>query len=162
MSEQDAGDAREFLTAALADAKTFKAAFEEDVQFVFSRVQHHWHQLRDGKRIPLNYCALKAKGKKHLCRADFPLVHRCKEKAVVVCPCVAKKHHLKIRGRKNMLGTVSGRRRCAWLSGTCGSIAAMLRSNTNFQPNFRIPLSDSTTECHGSCLRRGAADASPD
>ena len=149
----DPKDAQVFLDAALADAKAFKAAFEEDVQFVLERVQHHWHKLQDGKRIPLNYCALKAKGKKHLCRADFPLVRRCKEKAVVVCPCVAKKHQLKIRGRKNMLGTVSSRRRCPWLSGTCSSLAAMLRSNTHIQPNFRIPLSASTTECQGSCLQ---------
>ena len=52
-----------------------------------------------------------------------------------------------------MLGTVSGRRRCPWLSGTCSSLAAMLRSNTHIQPNFRIPLSASTTECQGSCLQ---------
>jgi len=138
--------------AVLADAVAFKHEFEQDAQYVFSRVQHHWHKLVDGQRMPLNYCALKQKGKKHLCRSDFPLQHKVATKARIVCPCVAKKLHLKAKGRKNMLGTVSGKRRCPWLSGTNGLTAVILRSNTHFVPNFRIPLTAKTTECQGACL----------
>ena len=140
--------------AVLADALAFKKEFEADAQYVFSRVQHHWHKLVDGERRPLNYCALKQKGKKHLCRSDFPLHEKVKfgKKARIVCPCVAKKLHLKAKGRKNMLGTVAGRRRCPWLSGTNALTAILLRSNTHFAPNFRIPLTAQTTECGGACL----------
>ena len=102
--------------------------------------------------VPLNYCALKKKGQKHLCRSGYPLDKKCMPHAKVICPCVAKKHHLKVSGRRNMLGTISGRRRCEWVSGTNRLTAAMLRSNTHFQPNFRIPLTSETTECKGACL----------
>ena len=147
-------DHMDFLEHALIDASEFKEKFEKDVQYVFSRVQHHWHQLRDGKRVPLNYCAMKKKGKKHLCKSDFPLTKKCMSRAKVVCPCVAKKHHLKTSGRKNMLGTISGKRRCPWFSGTNSLCAAILRSNTHFLPNFRIPLTEKTTECEGACLNK--------
>jgi len=146
--------------AALADALAFKKEFEADAQYVFSRVQHHWHKLIDGERRPLNYCALKQKGKKHLCRSDFPLHDKVKfgNKARIVCPCVAKKLHLKAKGRKNMLGTVAGKRRCPWLSGTNALTAVLLRSNTHFAPNFRIPLTAQSTECGGACLGKSLSE----
>ena len=41
----------------LREAAEFKRRFEADVQFIFSRVQHHWH-LRNakGEREPMKYC----------------------------------------------------------------------------------------------------------
>ncbi len=151
----NAEEAEVFMESVLEEARQFKQRFEEDVQYVFSRVQHHWHELRDGKRLPLNYCSIKKKGKKHLCRSDFPLHNKCMPVAKVVCPCVAKKHYLKTSGRKNMLGSISGRRRCGWFSGCNSLCAALLRSNTNFMPNFRVPLTEKTTECKGACLPKG-------
>ena len=74
--------------AALQEARVFKQRFEEDVQFVFSRVQHHWHELKNGVRVPLNYCRKKGKKNEHLCRSDFPLRKRCTPKSKVVCKCV--------------------------------------------------------------------------
>ncbi len=103
---------------------------------------------------------MKQKGKKHLCRSDFPLDEKVKwgAKARVVCPCVAKKLHLKAKGRKNMLGTIAGKRRCSWPSGTNGLTAVILRSNTHFAPNFRIPLTAANTECGGACLGKNLSE----
>ena len=37
---------------AWAEAQAFKEKYETDVQFIFSRVQHHWHELDEkGNRI---------------------------------------------------------------------------------------------------------------
>ena len=78
--------------------------------------------------------------------------------AKVVCPCVAKKHKLKISGRKNMLGSISGRRRCPWFSGCNSLLAVLLRSNTNFMPNYRVPLSEKTVEPDCTCLRKNTTE----
>ena len=57
-----------------AEAIEFKRKYERDVQFVFSRVQHHWHNKgKDGSRVPMKYC--KAKGnlcKQGICKRGFP------------------------------------------------------------------------------------------
>ena len=39
-----------------SDAKEYKDNFERHAQFVFSRVQHHWHHEQDGVRVPTAYC----------------------------------------------------------------------------------------------------------
>ena len=47
----------EIKEQAKEEGRRYKQAFEAHVQFVFSRVQHHWHALDEqGKRLPLKYC----------------------------------------------------------------------------------------------------------
>ena len=42
------------------EAAKFRERFETDVQFVFSRVQRHWHTRDEkGNRVPLKYCRVK-------------------------------------------------------------------------------------------------------
>ena len=54
---------------AMDDAKRFVAEYEADVQFIFSRVQHHWHQLdKHGKRQPMQYCLPNAVGRADVAR----------------------------------------------------------------------------------------------
>ena len=53
--EGDFQDQEDFLARVKADADKFREAFEKDVQYVYSRVQHHWHELRDGKRVRVNH-----------------------------------------------------------------------------------------------------------
>jgi hypothetical protein len=57
-----------------------------------------------------------------------------------------------------MLGSISGKRRCAWFSGCNSLCAALLRCNTNIMPNFRVPLTKTTTECAGACLPKASAE----
>ena len=65
-------DADAAWDAARAEGEAYRRRFEAHVQMVFSRVQHHWHKLVDGKRVPLRYCREKEKKKKLFCRAGFP------------------------------------------------------------------------------------------
>ena len=70
---QSQGTTPRFLRAVEKEAAEFKERFETDVQFIFSRVQHHWH-TRDakGNRVPLKYCRLKGKKRQHVCNINFP------------------------------------------------------------------------------------------
>ena len=57
---------------AYAEAERCAAAYNADVQFVFSHVQHHWHDLdQQGNRAPLKYCRLKGRKEKHICKMGF-------------------------------------------------------------------------------------------
>ena len=149
------------MQKAHAVASDFKADFEKGVQYVFSWVQHHGHELRDGKRVPLNYCSSKKKGRSIYAAA---VLHsrKCMLKARVVCPCVAKEHGLKMSGRKNMLGSVPGRRRCAWFNGCNSSCAALLRCSSHIMPNFRVSRTSETAECAGACLSKDSVQAGAD
>ena len=44
--------------AVQTEGNKYRDQFQNQVQFVFSRVQHHWHALEKGKRVPLKYCRL--------------------------------------------------------------------------------------------------------
>ena len=49
-------------TDAIADANAFKTQYEREVQRVFSRVQHHWHQTdRDGRDAPMKHGRVRGK-----------------------------------------------------------------------------------------------------
>ena len=48
----------------MADAHEYKQRYEEDAQYIFSRVQHHWHAYRNGVRVPYPYCRKKGVVKK--------------------------------------------------------------------------------------------------
>ena len=136
------------------DASRFIKEYEGDVQFIFSRVQHHWHKLdKEGKRLPMQYCMSKRRGKKHQCKSGFPKrvikdktgkVSQAKYRTRIVCAGVAAEVELRTSGRRNMLGAVLGRRRCAWFSGTSAILAHLMRSNTNVQ----CPISPTSQQTH--------------
>ena len=101
---------------ALHDAAVYKSAFNSDAQFVFSRVQEHFHfKTKDGYR-PLKGCLAKHGTK---CKHDFPrgsLTERAK-KYHVICRGNARHFKLPKTGRRNALGLVLGKRKKAWQSG---------------------------------------------
>ena len=106
------------LVAAITDAVVYKQKYFEDAQYVMSRCHHHWHPKdpQTGERHPIRGCL--AKGSKHECKAKFPHTKRLNLIAKVVCPGNARKHGLRVPGRRNALGGILGRRRCEWVSGT--------------------------------------------
>jgi len=102
--------------------------------------------------VPLKYCFRKGK-KQCTCKADFPKkvlrtkagnVRPEKYRPRVVCQGVAAEMGLKTSGRRNALGSILGRRRCSWFSGTSALLAIVARSNSNVQCNYRVPLSETT------------------
>ncbi len=141
--------------AVLAEAAHFKKQYLADVQFIFSRVQHHWHPLNNKfEREAPGYCKPKKNVKKtHVCKRGFPkTVLRKKDGSInpqkyrvrIVCRGVAAELKLSCTGRRNMLGSVLGKRRCQWFSSTSGLLAHVFRSNTNLQTNYRIPITAHT------------------
>ena len=133
---------------ALAEGQKFKERFENHVQFVFSRAQHHWHRWENGKRVPLKYC-LGGRGQRkrgvRKCRGKFPKTQQCTVRAKVVCPGVAAQHGLRISGRQNALGTILSRRRCEWLSGTMALFSLRCSNQTHTHTHgTELPH---TTEC---------------
>ena len=146
------------------EAKRYKDKFEEDVQFVFSRTQHHWHNEKNGERVPLQYC--RKKGDKHrlakkktkhapceVCKQDFPKHKQINLIPKVICRGVARQHGLSIKGRRNALGLLLARRRCGWFSGTSAGFASVFKSNTHTVSNYRIPLMPETHDCTEDRLR---------
>ena len=96
----------------MEDATGFKRRYEAHVQFIFSRVQHHWHPKNEkGERILLPYCRNKhAKGKNALCcKQNFPrhVAVKQRQQTRLVCRGIAAELRLKIAGRRNMLGSIS-------------------------------------------------------
>ena len=136
------------------DSKAYQRTFENDAQFIFSRVQHHWHAKDSkGNRIPLAYCRLRKNSKSFTCKSGFPkkvIKHSNgklkteKWRVRIVCQGVANEMELKTSGRRNALGSILGRRRCHWLSGTSPLLAVLSRSNTNVQTNYRVPITSYT------------------
>ena len=154
------------------EAKQFKHYHDKDVQFVFSRYQHHWHAWDDRTRTrkPMKYCMPRSKGVrkkgKQECKGGFPrTVRRDKNGKIiealcrpwVVCHGVAKELDLKDSGRKNMLGALAGTIRTSWFSATSAMLAKVFRSNTNIQTNYRIPITTKTHDPHCTkkrCVRK--------
>ena len=103
---------------AVAEGRTWIAKYREDAQFIFSRVQHHWHGLKDGKRVPLNYCKPKnaKKAKCNVCKSGFPKQQEITASALLLCQGVASKFKMRISGRKNALGSVLRKRSCVCAS----------------------------------------------
>ena len=136
------------------DGQRFTEEYEADCQFVFSRVQHHWHKLgKDGSRHPMRYCQTRRKGQSGCCKAGFPKkvlrdktgkVRAMKYRVRIVCSGVAQEMDVRTSGRRNMLGAVMGRRQCEWFSGTSAILAHLTRSNTNVQCPYRIPINEHT------------------
>ena len=117
---------------ARAEGAAFEKSYLEDVQFVVSRTNHHFHKLnRKGERVPLSACLPKTKKKVLKCKHDFPREPEIIGVATVICKGNAKKHRLRIRGRRNALGMILRPRNDQWFSGTARILAAVFRSNTN-------------------------------
>jgi hypothetical protein len=150
---------------ATKEGLTYKANFEATAQEVFSRAQHHWHDLtEDGRRVPQPYCRdkgaqkkKKAAKKRHrrddVCKQDFPRKLNLVG-PMVICAGIARKYGYKCKGRRNVLSLILSRRQCHWLNGTTGAFAVAFRSNTDIKPNYRIPLTAATHEpdCEYDCL----------
>ena len=101
------------------EAAKFQREYEADVQFIFSRVQHHWHKLNDeGERVPMKYCKPKGRSShSNCCLRGFPKkvlrdqkgkIRSEKYRARIICKGVAAELKLKISGRRNMLGSIAG------------------------------------------------------
>ena len=133
-----------------ADADDYTRLYRAEAQFVFSRVQHHWHPMKkNGNREPTNYCKLKGckgKVKSGACKAGFPKDAQVGFHTMVVCRGVAQRLKLSVRGRRNALGSLVAKRSCPWFSGTAAAFSIAFRCNTNTTPNFRVPLSFDTHE----------------
>ena len=142
------------LAVALQEAECFSRTYEGHVQFIFSRVQHHWHALDEkGDRVPLKYCRLKGRSNRCTCKAGFPKkvirdrngkLKREKYRPRVVCQTVARELGLKTSGRRNALGSIVGRRRCEWFAQTSAILAGVGQSNSNVQCNYRVPITELT------------------
>ena len=125
---------------AISEGRSWLATFTEDAQFVFSRVQHHWHALKDGKRVPLNYCKPKSanKPKSSVCKSGFPKRCEITACALLVCQGIASKFKLRISGRRNALGSILRKRSCVWnlvyrlaaVEGLCSKYMSMFFETT--------------------------------
>ena len=81
-------------------------------------------------------------------------------RARVVCQGVAAELELRTSGRRNARGSILGRRSCSYFSGTSALLAAVARSNTNAQCNYRVPITTAThdKDCTSSqCLQPRSA-----
>ena len=55
------------------DALRFCTEYDTDVQFILSRVQHHWHlKNKEGHRVPMKYCSVKGRRSQKCCKRGFP------------------------------------------------------------------------------------------
>ena len=106
------------VPTAAEDAAAYMADYKRSGQFVLSRTNHHIH-LKDsktGERVPLNACIAKAQKKKKVkeCKHGAPWIKQCTRRTKLVCPGVARKHHLKTSGQRNALGSFLIRRQNEW------------------------------------------------
>ena len=116
----------------------FKEKYFNDAQFVFSRVQHHFHKKTKDGYVPLpRACLSKRSGGQ--CKHEFPMTKRLNSRRRVVCRGNAKKFGLRVTGKRNRLGLPLNRRTCIWQSGTAPALAAIFRSNSHTAPNYRLP-----------------------
>ena len=99
------------LGEAAEDGAAFKKKYFADAQFIFSHCHHHWHPIdsKTKQRHPIRGCRTK---KGNLCKARFPLLKRLTLVAKVICPGNARKHDLRVSGRRNAPGSILSRRRC--------------------------------------------------
>ena len=144
------------IVQATSDAAVYRKKYFADAQYVLSRCHHHWHPVdpQTGERHPIRGCL--AKGSKNESKAKVPLTKRLNLVPKVVCLGNARKHGLRVSGRRNALGSILGRRRCQWLSGTMTGFLSLFRHNIHTGPNYRVPLLASThdPECKADCLQK--------
>jgi len=90
-----------------------------------------------------------------VCKHNYPKDSQVTTTVKIICKGNCKKHGLRIRGRRNALGSILGKRNCSWICGSARIMTALVRSNTNTMPNYRVPIIDSThdPECEADCLK---------
>ena len=142
--------------AARAEGARYKDEYFKDLQYIYSRVQHHYHRkTKSGGYAPFRTCL--AKHKKGVCKHNFPKELLLTAAMRVICKGNAKKFGLRISGRRNSFGSILGRRTCVWQSGTTPGFAAIFRSNTHTQPNHRLPPTEETHDAEfckrSSCVK---------
>ena len=124
---------------------------------MFSRVQEHVHQKTKHGYVPLRSClSTRCKTK---CKHHFP--KKVLFRTTVVCKGNYRRLGVRISGRRNALGSVFGRRRQSYQSGTLRGFAVATGSNTHTAPNYRLPPCDGThdAECHhADCLATSKVD----
>ena len=106
------------VPTASEDAATYMNRYRASGQFVLSRTNHHIH-LKDGKtgeRVPMNACIAKSQKKKKVkeCKHGAPWNKQLTRRTKLVCPGIARKHHLKVSGKRNALGSFLIRRQDEW------------------------------------------------
>ena len=144
----------EAYEVARQDGEAFIRSYMEDVQFVLSRTNHHHHKWTKHGRVPLTACRAKGKMNTKVCKGNFPKEKQVTAVARIVCKGVAAQMGLRVRGRRNALGAVMGKRNCAWLCGSARILTALFRSNTNTMPNYRVPILPNTHDarCEENCV----------
>ena len=125
------------------EAADYRKQYFDDLQAVFSRVQHHIHKRGKDGYEPLTACKRKD-CKKGTCKHGFPKVKQLNLKRRVICAGNAAKFGLRVSGRRNALGSILGKRTKVWQSGTTPGFAAIFRANTHTQPNHRLPILEKT------------------
>ena len=122
-----------------AEGAAFVSAYCRDARGIYSIIHQHWHP--NGEPLPIvldkksqKTCRGQQKGAiKHTpkCKAGFPKTALMSKVVRVVCPGLARRLDLRVRGRRNALGSILGRRSDAFLSGTTPSFAVIFRSCVN-------------------------------
>ena len=135
------------------DAHKFKDAYLRHAQFVFSRVQHHVHKKTKRGYVPLKACMPKTKKRCQTCKADFPKTRFITKRSLVICRGLAKKFKLKIAGRRSAFGSILGKRRGEWQSGTTLAFAVAFGSNSHTMLGWRVPVIPETHEAT-ACLSK--------
>ena len=80
-----------------------------DSQFIFSRVQHHFHKKTKNGYVPLpRTCVSKTSAGK--CKHDFPMKRQLNSKMRVVCRGNASRFGVRAKGKRNKLGLPLNRR----------------------------------------------------
>ena len=74
----------------------------------------------------------------------------------LICKGLAKRHGLKVSGRRNSYGCFRGKRSGQWQSGCKVAFASQFRSNTHSMPGYRVPPTKATHEdaCPSKLCRR--------
>ena len=95
-----------------------------------------------------------AHGTRGVCKHDYPKDKWITDRALVICPGVAKDRGLRTSGQRNALGTILGPRNNEWLNGTSQAFVVAFGSNTDTSPNDRLPILPETHEpsCTHDCL----------
>ena len=124
--------------SAVEEGGKYREKYFRDAQFVFSRVQHHFHKKTKNGYVPLpRTCVSKRSGGK--CKHDFPVDKLVNSEMRIICRGNAQKFGVRVKGKRNKLGLPLNRRSCVWQSGTSPAFAVVFRSNSHTAPNYRLP-----------------------
>ena len=131
----------------LQDGVAWKKKYDQRLQHVMSRMNHHIHPVSNavtGERKPLKSCC--KKDAPQICKGGFPLESEITDVPLIVCPCVAEARGLCTTGPRSLLGTTLPRRNEPWLN--AGPSAWMVFSGDNGDIKFphRMPIIPETHE----------------